>query len=242
MTEEASIVDITANAAYERQLYRCLAPMPFRRSRRRREYLEAAIPKGFRKKLLIVKGQVVGQIEYAPAEASGYPITGDNVIVMNCIWVLRRAKGHKFGKQLLENMVKGEQDVRGFATVALKNHWSPWLRKEQMEKLGFKTVDSVEVRHKLKNTEKRFTILLMWLPAIARSKPPQWNKNTLLRGTRFCTAHPLHHPQAAKTEEILQETTPHEAKAANGIEVFSIKDKSHQRFNIHDTLCKNTLS
>jgi GNAT superfamily N-acetyltransferase len=99
--------------------------MPFRRHGKRREYLEAAIPKGLHKKLLIHKGHVVGQIEYAPAEASGYSITGDRVIVMNCIWVLRRVKGHKFGKQLLENMIRNEKDARGFATLALENHWSP---------------------------------------------------------------------------------------------------------------------
>ncbi len=43
------IIDITENSEYERYLYKCLAPMPFRKYRKRREYLEAAIPKGFHK-------------------------------------------------------------------------------------------------------------------------------------------------------------------------------------------------
>jgi len=85
---------------------------------------------------------VVGQIEYAPAEASGYPIFGWNIVVMNCIWVLRRARGHDFGKLLLNSMIEKEKDASGFATLALENHWSPWLKKEYMEKLSFTSIDS----------------------------------------------------------------------------------------------------
>lgn len=51
-SSEAKIIDITKDARYERYLYRCLAPMPFRKYRTRWEYLEVAIPKGFHKKLL----------------------------------------------------------------------------------------------------------------------------------------------------------------------------------------------
>jgi len=71
---------------------------------------------------------------------SYYPIMGDNMIVMNCIWVLRKAKGHNFGKQLLEEMIKSEKDASSFATIALENHWSPWFKKRQIEKLGLQTV------------------------------------------------------------------------------------------------------
>ncbi|NWF87653.1 hypothetical protein HXY32_07610, partial [Candidatus Bathyarchaeota archaeon] len=127
---KALIIDITNKDEYERYLYRCLAPMPFRRYSRRQAYLEYAVPRGLHKKLLILNGKVVGQIEYAPAEASGYPITGDNVIVMNCIWVLRKAKGHNFGRQLLIDMMRSEKKAFGFATIALEGHWSGWLTKE----------------------------------------------------------------------------------------------------------------
>ncbi|MDH7564348.1 MAG: hypothetical protein QHH24_05660 [Candidatus Bathyarchaeota archaeon] len=99
---KTEIIDITEKQKYEKYLYRCFAPMPFRKHHTRQKYLEHAIPAGFRKKLLIVNGNAVGQIEHAPAEVSGYPITGNDVVVMNCIWVLRKAKGHDFGKLLLK--------------------------------------------------------------------------------------------------------------------------------------------
>lgn len=201
---EARILDITQNSTYEKYLYKCLAPMPFRKYRKRRGYLEATISKGFHKKLLIFNEEIVGQIEYAPPEASYYPIIGDNVIVMNCIWVLRKAKGHNLGKRLFADMMESEKDADGFATVALENHWSPWLKKWQMEKLGFKSLDSVKVMHKLKHKGECFKIHLMWLPTAKNSKPPIWNKPKLLEGIDCCTAHPLYHPEKVRLGEIFE--------------------------------------
>jgi len=201
---EIEVIDITENSEYERYLYKCLAPMPFRKYRKRHEYLEAAIPKRFHKKLLILNGQVVGQIEYAPAEACGYPITGDNIIVMNCIWVLRRAKGRNLGKQLLNDMMKNEKNAVGFATIGLENHWSPWFKKQQMEKLGFKSLDSVKVMHKTKHNGECFKIHLMSLPTTKNANPPRWDKSGLLEDEEFCLAHPLYHPEKPKLKEIFE--------------------------------------
>lgn len=201
---EVKIIDITEDIEYERYLYKCLAPMPFRKYRKRREYLEAAIPKGFHKKLLLLNGKIVGQIEYAPAEMSGYPIMGDNIIVMNCIWVLRKAKGRDLGKQILTSMMKSEKSAVGFATVALEDHWSPWLRKEQMEKLGFRSLDLVKVMHKTKHRGQCFKVHFMWLSTTKNANPPTWNKSRLLEGVDFCLAHPLYHPEKTKLKEIFE--------------------------------------
>jgi len=201
---EIKIIDITKKSEYERHLYRCLPPLPFMKYRKRREYLETAIPRGFHKKLLIFNGEIVGQIEYAPAEASGYPITGSNIIVMNCIWVLRRAKGHNLGKRLLADMIESERNAVGFATIGLEDHWSPWLIKGQMEKLGFKSLNSIRVRHKTKHISECFKIHLMWQPTTEKGEPPTWNKSKLLEGVDFCLAHPLYHPERLIPTEILE--------------------------------------
>jgi hypothetical protein len=177
--------------------------MPFRKYKKRQKYLESAIPKGFHKKLLLLNNDVVGQIEFTPAEASGYPIKGKSNIVMNCIWVLRRAKGHNFGKELLRDMIESEKNAAGFATIALENHWSPWLRKEQMEKLGFKSIDAITVMHKTKHVGECFQIHLMWLPRAKNAKPPTWDKRKILEGEEFCMAHPLYHPNKPEIKEIL---------------------------------------
>jgi hypothetical protein len=189
------IIDITENPAYEKQLYKCLAPMPFRRYANRQQYLDFAMSKGFHKKLLMVNDEVVASIEYAPAEASGYPITGKDVVIMNCVWVLRKMKGHHFGKLLVDHMVKSEAAALGFATIALEDHWSPWFRKLQIEKLGFKVLDSVAVSHRKKRIDQVFRVFLMWLPRSVDAKQPVWDRQKLLEGETFCLAHPLYRPR-----------------------------------------------
>jgi N-acetylglutamate synthase-like GNAT family acetyltransferase len=189
---------------YKKYLNTWLVGPPSKACQRRIEYSKNAIAKGFRKKLLISDGQVVGQIEYSPAEVSYYPIIGENLIVMNCIWVLKRAKGHDFGKKLLRDMIESEKEASGFATIALENHWSPWFRKEQIEKLGFKPINSIGVTHETKYKDRVFGIYLMWMPNSKVAKPPTWNEQKLLEGTAACTAHPLYHPQTYKPRQILQ--------------------------------------
>jgi len=198
LSSKTKIIDITEVYEYEKYLYRCLAGPPSKRYKKRIEYLKKAILKGFHKKLLIFNGKVVGQIEYAPAKASYYPITGDDVIVMNCIWVLRKAIGHNFGRLLLRDMMKSEKDAAGFATIALENHWSPWFMKWQMEKLGFEPLDSINVTHKRKRKGQVFSIYLMWMPTTENAKLPTWNKQKFLEGITCCIAHPLYCPQTWK--------------------------------------------
>jgi len=205
LTSEAKIVDITKNSEYEIFLHRCLAG-PFRRYKKRTEYLRKAIPRGFHKKLLIFDQEVAGQIEYSPAEASYYPIIGNNIIVMNCVWVLKKTKGHNFGKLLLEDAMKSEKDAVGFATIALENHWSPWFKKEEIEKLGFKSLGSTKVAHKTKYKGRVFKIHLMWMPTAENSKPPTWNQQKLLEGITTCILHPLYHPQTYEPKQILIES------------------------------------
>jgi N-acetylglutamate synthase-like GNAT family acetyltransferase len=202
---EARIVDITKSSEYEKYLHRCLVGPPSKRYKKRISYLEKAIPKGFHKKLLISEGKVIGTIEYAPSEVSYYPIIGDNVVVMNCIWVLRKAKGHNFGRMLAEDMIESERKASCFATIALTGHWSPWFRKWQMEKLGFKQLESVSVTHKTKHKGKAFSIYLMWMPIAKDAQPPSWDRQKLLGGITACIAHPLYHPQTYKPRQIFEE-------------------------------------
>jgi len=196
--QQVRIIDVTKGRRYVKFLYKCLAPIPFRQYRSREEYLERATLESFHKKLLIFDGDVVGQIEYAPARVSGYPISGNDVVVMNCIWVLKRAKGRGFGRMLVEDMVQSERNATGFATIALENHWSPWFKKGQMEKLGFKPIDKINVKHKTKHKERVFSIWLMWMPTKENAKQPKWDKKKLLEGVTFCLAHPLYRPQTWK--------------------------------------------
>jgi len=83
------------------------------------------------------------------------------LVVLNCIWVLRKAKGHRFGGYLLNEMIRDYKDAAGFATIGLENHWNPWLKKEHMELFGFRSIDLVKVSHKIKHMGECFKIHLM---------------------------------------------------------------------------------
>ncbi len=105
--------------------------------------MKDAIPRGFHKKILLFGGSVAGQIEYAPSEASGYPISGENIVVVNRIRVLRKAEVTWFRKaHFKQHDLKREKKASGFATIGLEGHWNPWFRREHMEQPGFKSVDS----------------------------------------------------------------------------------------------------
>jgi len=203
ISPDVKVIDITKDVLYEKYLYRCLAPMPFRRYRRRREYLGMAIQRGFHKRVVALNNVIVGQIEYAPAEASAYPICGEGIIVMNCIWVLRKAKGHNLGRLLLDNITRSEKNAQGFATIGLEGHWSGWMKKDHMEWLGFRSIDSIGVTHKTKHLGEHFRIHLMWLREANGAEPPRWNESRMLEGVSFCLAHPLYHPESLKVREIL---------------------------------------
>ncbi len=193
---EVEVVDVINKGEYKRYLWKCISPMPYRRYRKRGEYLQRAIPKGLRKEILLLNGDAVGQIEYAPAEASGYPIRGDGIWVMNCIWVLRRAGGRGFGRLLMDRMLSRIGDAEGVATIALDGHHSPWMKLWQMEYLGFKSIEYRGLRHKVKRRDVCFRLHLMWMPLRAGAHPPEMDWSETLRGVDFCLAHPLYRAES----------------------------------------------
>ncbi len=117
---------------------------------------------------------------------------------------MRKAKGHDFGKQLLEDMIRSEKYASCFATIALENHWSPWFQKWQIEKLGFKPLESINVIHKMKYKKRVFSLNLMWIPTTADAKPPRWDQQRMLEGVTSCIAHPLYHPKTYEPKQILE--------------------------------------
>ncbi len=201
---DIKIVDITRTPQFETLLYRCLAPMPSKKYQNRVDYLNKAIPNGFRKKILIFNSVPVGQIEYVPIEASGYPIHGKEMIVLHCLWVLRKAQGHRLGQHLIDAMIQDHPETKAFVTIGLTNHWSPWLKKHHLELYDFTSINSINVSHKTKHIGECFTIHLMWRPNPRANKRPTWNPTHLLKGITFCMAHPLYHPQHLQMQDILQ--------------------------------------
>jgi len=215
-SSKVDIIDATDDHKFERFLYRCIfhskydtpTNAPYSRHRDRRKYLESAIPKGFHMKIMFYEGDHIGMIEYAPAEASGLPIVGDNVIVMNCVWVHKKAHGHNFGKRLLREMIESEKQAAGFATLALEDYWMVWMKKDDIERLGFRSIESTEstrLRHKTYHHDRLFKMHLMWLPATENARTPIWDESKLLEGVSFCPYHPIYRERYGVTKLKLKE-------------------------------------
>lgn len=199
------VVDVTHSKEHEKHLHGCLASFTrVRRYRKRSEYLAEAIGKGLRKHVLFMDEEAVGMIEYAPPDASPYPIDGEGVVVMSCVWVLRRAAGRGFGKMLLERMQEDARDAAGFASIALSGHPSPWLRLSQMERLGFTSIDSRRIRHKVKKPDQCFEVHLMWMPVSGHTAEPEMDWREMLKGVDYCIGHPLYRAKSHGLEEPLE--------------------------------------
>ncbi len=199
-SETTKIIDITNKPKYKRLLIGCIFHVRKQASLRvlcerhdgRVAYLNAAVSKGYHMEVLFKGKDPVGMIEYGPPEAAGLPVSGKNIIVMNCIWVHRRAQGRKYGKLLIEEMIDSESHAAGFATIALEDYWMHWMQKWMMEKLGFRSVRSLRLKHRKYKKDRCFVLHLMWLPRSGRSTLPTWNEVELLHGVDFCPSHPLY--------------------------------------------------
>jgi hypothetical protein len=181
--ERFSVVDAVRSPGHEEHLYGCLPPFTrSRRYRKRLRYVEEAAPRGLRKMVVLSGGDAVGQIEYAPAAASAYPVIDADVWVMNCVWVLSRAKGHGLGKELVRGMLDAIGEASGVATIGLSGHWSPWLRRGHMEHLGFTSAETRLMRHRVKRPETSFEVHLMWMPIEIGAHHPRMDWDRLSMG------------------------------------------------------------
>lgn len=84
--------------------------------------------------------RIRGFIEYIPGEYSWRGISADGYMVIHCIWVVGRAKGHGFGSKLLEQCLNDARSMNGVAVVTGRT-WLP--RPELFVKGGFVKVDSL---------------------------------------------------------------------------------------------------
>ncbi len=112
------------------------------RVRTKKDWMKGQFGNGLVFKRLDERGKVF--IEYMPIETVWKPIVGENYLVINCLWVSGRFKGHGYSKRLLDECVKDAkiQKKDGIAVVTSATT-KPYLtdRKFYVSQ-GFKTVDT----------------------------------------------------------------------------------------------------
>ncbi len=100
--------------------------------------------------LLDEKGAAVGGIEFQPAELSLRPINAPNYLIINCLYIMKKAfKGQGFGQDLLKSCVQyaSESNYDGVAAIVRKGSWM--AENSLFYKLGFQSVEKIKNGYEL---------------------------------------------------------------------------------------------
>jgi uncharacterized protein YciI len=185
--ESFRVVDAKTHPRFLELVVRCFAPSQILEDDRvRRGYLMHAEPRGLRKLLLVMENEVAGQIEFAPPEASGLPVSGQSVTVIHCLWVQGAFTGLEGGRRLLAACA-AQAGTDSLATIAY-NASLPWLPRSFFQTHGFVTLDQVETGRFYGDLP--IVAYLLYKPLRPGASPPTWDREKLLEGVDFCPAYP----------------------------------------------------
>jgi GNAT superfamily N-acetyltransferase len=106
----------------------------------KKAFLAHGLERGLVFRKLDVRGKVF--IEYALAESAWRPIDAPGYLVIHCLWVSGRYKGHGIGRDLLQYCLDAGSKFQGVAVVAGRK---PYLTDTRFyEHQGFEVVDRTE--------------------------------------------------------------------------------------------------
>lgn len=185
--ESFRVVDAAADARFAKLLETCLpaAEIP-PGDAVRADFLRRVGGRGHRKLLLLHEDKVAGQIELAPPEASGLPITGDGVVVIHCLWVSDAYSGLDGGQLLLAACAETTK-AASLATIAF-NATLPWMSRSYFEAQGFAVIDQAATGRFCGSTP--IVAYLLWRPLLPDVPAPSWDRSALAEGVSFCPRYP----------------------------------------------------
>lgn len=104
-------------------------------------WLKERLEEGLKLKILEENGHPKGFIEYVPSEYTWRGISGNNYIVIHCLWILGKGKGNGYGSKLLQSCLDDAmaQNKSGVAMVTSSETWL--AEKSFFMKYGFESID-----------------------------------------------------------------------------------------------------
>lgn len=104
-------------------------------------WLERRFRQGLRLKMILKGGR--GFIEYIPGKHAWRGILAPNYMVIHCLWVVGRAKGHGCGEALLEECLRDARDAKLDGVAAVSAHQRVWHSETDFFlHQGFERIDS----------------------------------------------------------------------------------------------------
>jgi GNAT superfamily N-acetyltransferase len=82
-----------------------------------------------------------GFIEYIPSKYGWRGIKADRYMVIHCIWVVGKNKGHGYGTKLLQECLKDAKGMNGVVVMTSEKTWLP--KKDLFVRTGFEKVGSM---------------------------------------------------------------------------------------------------
>ncbi len=127
----------------------------------KRRWLEGKLTHSVGGKLAYSDGQLAGMVEYSPIEDAPFPVTGENLLHINCIWVLPNYQRATIGENLLKACA-AEAQSRGRSGLSVLAYAGTFFMPATFFfRQGFRMV------------ERRGTQELMW-KEIDLCKPPSF--------------------------------------------------------------------
>lgn len=136
------------------------------RARTKKEWMKERFAEGLVFKRLDERGKVF--IEYMPVEAAWKPIMGQNLFLINCLWVSGQFKGKGHSKELLDECIQDAKTQKkdGIAVVS-SSKVKPFLTDKKFYlKYGFTVVDTAPPYFEL-----------LFLGFHKEAKPPAFTEN-----------------------------------------------------------------
>jgi len=156
------IVDLTLKNADD-SINLCIGSKPgFELAREeKRQWLEKRLSHGVGGKLAYSDGQLAGMVEYSPIEYAPFPVGGDSLLHINCIWVLPRFQRMTIGENLVRSCIS-EARTRGKRGLSVLAYGATFFMPATFfVRQGFRTV------------QRRGSQELMW-KELQPCKPPSF--------------------------------------------------------------------
>ena len=146
----AELIDLTPeNLANEHLCCIIRTKKPHPGVEAKRKWIAGRLPEGhvFRK----LNEKATCFIEYAPCETAWVPVMADNYYYIYCLWVTGDAKGHGYGKALLEScLADARRNGKSGVCMLGADKQKAWLSDQSFaEKFGFRTVDTTDNGYRL---------------------------------------------------------------------------------------------
>lgn len=108
----------------------------------KRRWLENLLPHGVGGKLAYFDGHLVGMLEYSPIEYAPFPVRGERILHINCIWVLPNYQRMAIGENLMKSFAN-EARARGKRGLSVMADEGPFFMPATFfAHEGFRTIET----------------------------------------------------------------------------------------------------